>query len=116
MIEFDNKQRIIQEYVPGKQVTLCHLISKPDKELYSKLGLMDAKGSVGILTITPGEGAIIGADVAVKTANVKIGFLDRFNGSLVIYGDVAAVESALKNVVNLMSTQLGCHPCPFTKT
>ena len=30
-------QRIIQEYVPGRQVTLAHIIASPDKILYKKL-------------------------------------------------------------------------------
>ena len=29
MLELENKQRIIQEFVPGKQVTLAHLIANP---------------------------------------------------------------------------------------
>jgi Holliday junction DNA helicase RuvB len=35
----ENKQRIIQELVPGKQITLAHVIANPDKILYKKLGL-----------------------------------------------------------------------------
>jgi ethanolamine utilization protein EutS len=31
-------ERMIQEYVPGKQVTLAHLIANPGKDLYKKLG------------------------------------------------------------------------------
>ena len=57
MIELDEKQRIIQEFVPGKQVTLAHVIANPTKDLYAKLGLLDAEGAIGILTITPSEGA-----------------------------------------------------------
>lgn len=30
---YSNKERIIQEYVPGKQVTLAHLIAHPGAEL-----------------------------------------------------------------------------------
>ena len=30
--------RMIQEYVPGKQVTLAHLIANPGKDLFKKLG------------------------------------------------------------------------------
>ena len=33
------KQRIIQELVPGKQITIAHVIANPDKILYRKLGL-----------------------------------------------------------------------------
>ena len=32
-MEFHEKQRIIQEFVPGKQVTLAHVIANPDKIL-----------------------------------------------------------------------------------
>ena len=56
------------------------------------MGLIDAEGAIGIFTITPSEAAIIAADVASKAADVKIGFVDRFNGSLIITGDVAGVE------------------------
>lgn len=38
----EDKQRIIQEYVPGKQVTLAHIIASPDPVLYQKLGLEEA--------------------------------------------------------------------------
>ena len=72
---FDSKQRIIQEFVPGKQVT-------------------------------PSEAAIIGADVATKAAEVEIVFVDRFSGSLVICGDVAAVDAALKDVLRVLGETL----------
>lgn len=32
------KERIIQEFVPGKQVTLAHLIAHPSQDLAKKLG------------------------------------------------------------------------------
>ena len=67
--EFHEKQRIIQEFVPGKQVTLAHVISNPDESLYKKMGVIgETSGALGIMTITPSEGAIIGADVASKAA------------------------------------------------
>ena len=48
MDEFQTKQRIIQEFVPGKQVTLAHVIANPNESLYGKLGLIDARGAIGI--------------------------------------------------------------------
>lgn len=107
MIELDEKKRIIQEFVPGKQVTLAHVIANPTEDLYLKLGLIDASGAIGIFTITPSEAAMIAADVATKSANVSIGFVDRFNGSLVITGDVAAVQSALTEVMNTLCGMMG---------
>ncbi|EGO64759.1 ethanolamine utilization microcompartment protein EutS [Acetonema longum] len=100
------KPRVIQEYVPGKQVTLAHLIANPKRELCDKLGLAGSS-AIGILTITPCEAAIIAADMATKAAAVEIGFLDRFTGSLVITGAVSAVETALLQVTHLLADGMG---------
>lgn len=116
MIDFGEKQRVIQEFVPGKQVTLAHLIASPVPQLYGKLGLIDASGAIGILTITPSEGAMIAADVASKAANVSIGFVDRFNGSLVITGDIGAVEAALQDVLSVLCVKMGFAPTEITRT
>ncbi len=61
-----DKERIIQEFVPGKQVTLAHLIAHPGEELAKKIGVPDA-GAIGIMTLTPGETAMIAGDLAGKT-------------------------------------------------
>lgn len=114
-INFDEKQRIIQEFVPGKQVTLAHVIAAPDYEIYQKLGL-EKKGAIGIVTLTPGETSIIAADIASKAASIKIGFLDRFTGSLVITGDVASVEAGLTEINHVLESMLGYTPCKITKT
>ena len=116
LVELDEKQRIIQEFVPGKQVTLAHVIANPVDDLYAKLGLIDAGGAIGILTITPSEAAMIAADVATKAADVKIGFVDRFNGSLVITGDVAAVQAALTDVMSTLCGMMGFASAPINKT
>lgn len=105
-MDMGDKQRVVHEYVPGKQVTLLHLIARPEPSLCLKLGV-DEAGAIGIMTITPGEGAIIAGDVATKAAAVHIGFLDRFTGSLVITGDVSAVEAALRDVNRVLSEALG---------
>lgn len=114
---FEDKQRIVQEYVPGKQVTMAHLIANPNADLYKKLGVIsDKRGALGILTITPSEAAIIGADVATKAAEVEIVFVDRFSGSLVLCGDVASVEAALQNVTDTLEKVLHFTPAEITKT
>ncbi|MBQ8851360.1 MAG: BMC domain-containing protein [Oscillibacter sp.] len=114
---FEEKQRIIQEFVPGKQVTLAHIIANPNPDIYKKLGVIgDHFGALGILTITPSEGAIIGADVATKAADVQIVFLDRFNGSLVIGGDVSSVEAGVKDVLRVLGELMGFAPAAITRT
>ena len=111
------KQRVIQEYVPGKQVTLAHIIANPDSELYRKLGLSaEAKDAIGIMTITPSEASIIAADLAIKAAGIQIGFVDRFRGSLVFSGVIASVESAINEGLEGLRLILGFSAPPITRT
>lgn len=108
-------QRVIEESVPGKQVTIAHVIAKPMPDIYERLGI-DNAGAIGILTLSPYETAIIAADIATKTADVEIGFLDRFTGSVVITGDVQAVETALSAVNDTLKNLLGFMTAPITRT
>ena len=61
--ELKDKMRIVQELVPGRQITLLHIIANPDPILYQKLGLDPAvdyaSSAIGIVTMTPSETAII---------------------------------------------------------
>jgi ethanolamine utilization protein EutS len=109
------KERIIQEFVPGKQVTLAHSIANPTVELCKKIGVPGAE-AIGIMTLTPGETAMIAGDIATKAANVEIGFLDRFSGALVICGSVASVDEALARVIDTLSRQLRYTTCEITRT
>ncbi|OCA91821.1 ethanolamine utilization microcompartment protein EutS [Pseudobacillus wudalianchiensis] len=111
----EEKQRFIQEFVPGKQITLSHLIANPDPDMYTKLGIQEA-GALGILTLTPSETVIIAGDLATKAASVSIGFLDRFTGSLVIVGSVSEVEMAMIEINRFLSEQLGYTSSKITKS
>lgn len=115
-----NKQRIVQELVPGKQITLAHIIASPDKILYEKLGLNPAidysRAAIGILTVSPAETAIIMADVAMKAAAIELGFVDRFSGSLIITGTVSEVEASEQAILNYVKNQLGYTVCGITRT
>lgn len=114
---YGEKQRVIQEYVPGKQITLAHIIANPRKDVCKKLGLNEVVTSaIGIMTITPSEGAIIAADVATKASGVEIGFLDRFSGSLIIVGDIGSVEEGLKEVIKILSEILQFSPSNITRS
>lgn len=113
----EKRDRIIEEFVPGKQITLSHIIAHPDKDLYQKLGLSgEYNEAVGILTLTPSEAAIIAGDVATKSGNVKIGFMDRFSGALVIVGDIGSVETALDGIILLLRDVLNFTVSPITKS
>lgn len=109
-------ERMIQEYVPGKQVTLAHLIANPGKDLYKKLGLSETASAIGILTITPSEASIIACDIATKSGAVEIGFIDRFTGAVVLTGDVSSVEYALRQVARSLGEMLHFTTCQVTRT
>lgn len=108
-------QRIIQESVPGKQITLSHVISSPSSDLYERIGI-EKDEAIGILTLTPGETAIIAADIASKSAPISIGFLDRFTGAVLIQGDVQSVSFALEEVNRIFKEILGFNVIGVTKT
>ncbi len=115
-MSFENKERIVQEFVPGQQITLAHIIANPIEELYPKLGVLDVGGAIGIFTITPSEATIIAADIASKASSAKIGFVDRFSGSLLIYGEVAAVEESMRNVIHVLCDVMKFTPARITRS
>ena len=117
---YEEKARIIQELVPGKQITLAHVIANPDAILYRKLGLDPAvdysKSAIGILTVSPSETAIIAADIALKSSGAELGFVDRFSGTVIVTGTVSEVEAALEAITEYVGQKLGFSVCPLTKT
>ena len=119
-LELTDKLRIIQELVPGKQITLAHIIANPDRILYKKLGLDPAvdyaKSAIGIITMSPSETAIISADIAMKASGCEVGFVDRFSGTLIVTGTVSEVDAALKAVTDYARDVLGFTVCQITRT
>lgn len=107
--------RVIQEYVPGRQVTIAHVIANPDTTLCDRVGI-DGSEAIGIMTVTPGETAIIAADFAMKASGVTIGFVDRFSGTLVVCGDLVSVEVAVAAANRGLETILGFYPAPMTRS
>ena len=120
VLKNDGKARIIQELVPGKQITLAHVIANPDPVLYQKLGLDPAAdyktSAIGIITLSPAETAIIAGDIATKASGAELGFVDRFSGTLIVTGTVSQVESAFSDIADYVSNKLGFAVCPITKT
>ncbi len=119
-LESNEKMRIIQESVPGKQITLSHIIANPDRLLYKKLGLDPSieynATAIGIMTLCPSETAIIAADISMKASAAQLGFVDRFSGTVIITGTVDEVESSLKAVNDYSKNILGFAVCEITKT
>lgn len=115
-----DKVRIVQELVPGKQITMAHVIASPDPIVYKKLGLNPGvdyrSAAIGILTMSPSEVSVIAGDIAVKTANIELGFIDRFSGTLIITGRIAEVEASIQAIIKYTKENLDFTVCEITRT
>lgn len=116
----EEKTRIVQEQVPGKQVSIAHLIANPEAALYSKVGLEPgieyARSAIGILTVVPAETSIIAADLALKAAGVDLAFVDRISGTLVVTGTFSEVEASMKSILQYLGERMGFVVCDITRT
>ena len=118
------KLRMTRVRVPGKEVCLAHIINPSEKCIYQNLALHigvhegeDHTGeSVGMIRFTPWESVVVAADVAVKSANVEIGFMDRFCGSLIITGGLSEVQTAVEEVVRFFDQVLGFKTCEIHRS
>ncbi len=116
----EGKMRIVQELVPGKQVTLAHIIASPDPIVYKKLGLDPSidysRAAIGILSMSPAEISVIAGDLAIKSADIELGFIDRFSGTLIFTGTVSSVEEAIGAINTYLIEKLGFTVCEITRT
>ena len=105
--------------IPGKEVCLAHVISVSQPCVYQNLGLHigvhegeDHTGeSIGLIRFTPWEAVVVAADVAMKSADVQIGFMDRFCGSLILTGGLSEVQTAVEEVVRFFKEELHFQTC-----
>ena len=116
----EGKMRIVQELVPGKQVTLAHIIASPDPIVDKKLGLDPSidysRAAIGILSMSPAEISVIAGDLAIKSADIELGFIDRFSGTLIFTGTVSSVEEAIGAINTYLIEKLGFTVCEITRT
>lgn len=118
-----DKLRLVRIRIPGSEVCLAHLIGVTGQEVYRNLGLHigvhlgeDHTGeSIGLLQFTPWESVVVAADIATKAAEVKIGFMDRFNGSLILTGERENVKIALQEVLDYFENTLKFGVCELTE-
>ena len=116
----EGKMRLVQEMVPGKQVTLAHIIASPDEIIYQKLGpnpnVDYQQAAIGILSMTPSEISVIAGDIATKTSKVEMGFIDRFSGTLIFTGRISNVQAAVSSILTYLKNHLGFTICEITRT
>lgn len=116
--------RMTRVRVPGKEVCLAHVISRSDTCIYQNLGLHigvhageDHTGeSIGLIRMTPWESVVAAADIALKSASVEIGFMDRFSGALIILGSLTEVQTAVEEVVRFFGQELGFGTCDIHRS
>ena len=108
--------RVVQLSVPGREITLAHVIGKPDPVVYTNLCLdigFHAEFRQGGLS--PPECSVIAADVAVKAGDVDVGFMDRFSGALIITGQRAEVDAAMAENLRFFRDDLHFRVCPLSQ-
>ena len=103
--------RMTRVRVPGKEVCLGHVMSPSESWFFEKLGVES-----GLIRFTPWEAVVVAADVAMKSADVQIGFMDRFCGSLILTGGLSQVQTAVEEVVHFFDQELGFKVCPVYKS
>lgn len=116
--------RMTRVRVPGKEVCLAHIISTSQTSVYQNLGLHigvhegenHTGESLGLIRFTPWEAVVVAADVALKSASVNIGFMDRFCGSLIITGNLSQVQTAVEEVVRYFHDDLGFQTCDIHRS
>ncbi|MDO4602383.1 MAG: BMC domain-containing protein [Eubacteriales bacterium] len=116
--------RMTRVRVPGKEVCLAHIISTSQTSVYQNLGLHigvhegenHVGESLGLIRFTPWEAVVVAADVALKSAAVDIGFMDRFCGSLIITGNLSQVQTAVEEVVRYFHDDLGFQTCDIHRS
>lgn len=118
------KLRMTRVRVPGKEVCMAHIISPSDACIYQNLalhiGVHEGENhtgkSLGLIRFTPWEAVVVAADVAVKSADVQICFMDRFCGSLIVSGRLSDVQTSVESVVNFFGKELGFKTCNIYKS
>ena len=117
------RTRVVQLSVPGREITLAHVIGKPHPSVYTNLCLeigfhadFDQEGrAIGILQLSPAESAVIAADVAVKAGEVDVGFMDRCSGALIITGSRAEVDAAMEENLRFFRDDLHFRVCTLSQ-
>lgn len=117
------RRRVVKVTVAGKEIILAHVIGVSEPCIYNNLGLdigtnagADFTGmSIGTIHMTPPESTVIAADIAVKSGDVEIGFLDRFSGTLILTGNRTDVRTATDEIVRYFHEDLDYKTCPVTE-
>ena len=118
------KLRMTRVRVPGKEVCMAHIINPTDTCIYQNLalhiGVHEGEDHTGetivLIRFTPWESVVVAADIASKSADIQVCFMDRFCGALIISGKLADVQAAVESVVQFFGEELGFAVCKIHKS
>lgn len=118
------KLRLTRVRVPGKEVSFAHVMKPSDTAVYQNLALHigvhegeDHTGeTIGIVRVTPWEAVVVATDVAVKSALVEVGFMDRFSGTLILTGGMSEVTVAIEEVLRFFHDRLKFNVCEIHRS
>ena len=118
------KLRMTRVRVPRKEVCLAHIITPSDPCIYQNLALHigvhegeDHTGeALGLIRFTPWEAVVVATDVALKSADIQVCFMDRFCGTLIISGRLSDVQTSVESVVKFFGEELGFSVCTVHKS
>ena len=125
--DFENlkgkRLRMTRVRVPAKEVCLAHILNPSEERIYHNLALHigvhegeDHTGeALGLIRFTPWEAVVVAADVAVKSADVQLCFMDRFCGSLIVSGKLAEVQTSVESVVEYFG-EIGFNTCKIHRS
>ena len=125
--DFENlkgkRLRMTRVRVPAKEVCLAHVLNPSEERIYHNLALHigvhegeeHTGEALGLIRFTPWEAVVVAADVAVKSADVQLCFMDRFCGSLIVSGKLTEVQTAVESVVEYFD-EIGFGTCKIHKS
>ena len=125
--DFENlkgkRLRMTRLRVPAKEVCLAHILNPSEECIYHNLALHigvhegeeHTGEALGLIRFTPWEAVVVAADVAVKSADVQLMFMDRFCGSLIVSGKLTEVQTAVESVVEYFD-EIGFGICEIHKS
>jgi len=113
MLKVTDKQ-IISEEVSGKCINLCHIINNPDVRVTKKLSI--EVSPLAIVSVSPGEITVAVADYLSKSADLDVIFIDRYLGTVLVTGNIGALETACTGLLKWLNTKMSFEGAELTRS
>ncbi len=105
---------MISEEVSGKCINLCHIIQNPDERVTQRLAIDFSP--LAIISVSPGEAAIVVADYLSKSAALELIFIDRYLGTVLAVGNIDTLETACDGILQMLHRKLAFEVAEITRS